>query len=119
MINEIGFDENPCQCLDEPLPADCYSDVEFIGVDETEGRFGEVSIIKCNNCSRYWLKYSVEYEYLTGAGRYFMGIILPQNIRFITPETAISYLDTLDWRLFGGSYFGKKGKTTDKAALMA
>jgi hypothetical protein len=109
-MNDHPSHELACRCLDAPLPDAHYSDIEFIGIDETEGRFGEVRIKQCRHCSRYWLQYSVAYEQYAESGRYFMGIIEPENIHRITPETALDYLDTLAWHLFGGSYFGGRGK---------
>ena len=54
-------------------------DARPLGVDHD---FGEATVLRCRRCSRYWLHYLVEYEYLTAAGRWFRGVI--------TPETAAS-----------------------------
>jgi len=91
-----------------------YNKVKFIGVDETNGRFGEVSIWQCKTCGRYWLHYLVEYEAFTGSGRYFMGLITQKIADTLSPNTAIEYLNELDWHLYGGSYFGRKGRSANK-----
>jgi hypothetical protein len=101
-----------CICLEVPLPFDHYQEVKFIGIDETEGRFGEVTLKQCRHCRRYWLHYLVEYEAFKGSGRYFMGLIALEVANALTPEKAVAYLESLEWRLFGGSYFGRKGRST-------
>ena len=107
--------EQSCECLDEPMWFDRYNIVKFIGRDETNGRFGQVELWQCKSCGRYWLHYAVEYEAFTGSGRYFMGLITPEIADALSPNTAVEYLEKLDWHLYGGSYFsGKKGKSAGK-----
>ena len=102
----------PCKCLDSPLTYKHYKEIGFLGQDETHGRFAQVSVRQCRDCSRYWLHYFVEYEHHRGSGRYFMGLISLESARKLNPETAIDYLNTLDWHLYGGSYFRHEGKST-------
>jgi len=90
---------------------DRYNIVKHLGVDKTHGRFGEVELWQCKNCGRFWLHYLVEYEAFTGSGRYFMGLITEEVADTISPEKAVEYLNKLDWHLYGGSYFGGKGKS--------
>lgn len=106
-----------CKCLEKPLPFEQYETVKNIGIDKTNGRFGEVEIWRCKKCARLWLRYFVEYESFAKSGRYFMGLISPSEIEDLTPEDAISYLNRLDWHLFGGSYFGGQG--TSSAPIQA
>lgn len=94
------------------MPFQAYEKVRFIGIDTTNGRFGEVNLWQCRKCGRYWLHYLVEYEAFTGSGRYFMGLITPLVADSLSPRGAVDYLNGLDWHLFGGSYFGKKGRST-------
>ncbi len=66
----IGADAGGCSCLDaygQDLTG--YRDV---GVDETEGKFADVSVRRCDRCGRLWLCYFVEYEAFTASGRWAM-----------------------------------------------
>ena len=101
-----------CECLHEPMPYDRYTPIKYLGTDPSNGRFGEVHIVRCNLCGRYWLRYSVEYEGFTASGRYFMGLIAPDVADALRPDQAIEFLGSLDWHLYGGSYFGRKGKSS-------
>jgi hypothetical protein len=101
-----------CPCLHEPQPFDRYTLVRSVGVDETHGRYGEVTIRECRQCGRWWLHYAVEYEAFTGSGRYFMGLIRPRVARSLAPDEAVAYLERLRWHLYGGSYYdGRKGRS--------
>ncbi len=106
--------EQACNCLNEPMNIGQYDKVKFIGVDEANGRFGEVSIWQCKTCGRYWLHYLVEHEAFAGSGRYFMGLITQKIADTLSPNTAVEYLNKLDWHLYGGSYFGRKGRSVNE-----
>jgi hypothetical protein len=106
------LDIHSCSCLETPQIYTRYNRVRNIGIDETNGRYGVVELWQCNQCKRFWLHYLVEYEYRTGSGRYFMGLISPDQAQSMTPDKAVGFLESLDWHLYGGSYFeGSKGKT--------
>ena len=110
---EKGIAERPCVCLDEPGWFDQYEQIRYVGVDKTKGRFGDVTLRRCKDCGRYWLRYFVEYEAFTGSGRWYMGLISPETARSLRPEAAVEYLNSLEWTFYGGSYFdGKKGRWT-------
>lgn len=97
---------------------DQYETVEYIGVDQTHGRGGDVTLKQCKHCDRYWLHYQVEYEAFTGSGRYFMGLITPETAKNLSPDAVIDYLNHLEWYLYGGSYFGgKTGRATGKVKV--
>ncbi len=98
-----------CKCHN---PTISYSDYtqDFIGTDETNGRFGEVTIEKCNYCNSLWLKYFVEYESFSQSGRWHRGLITEQDVKNITPENSIDYLQSIEWHIYGGSYFNTTGK---------
>jgi hypothetical protein len=49
-----------------------------------------------------------------GSGRYFMRLIAPETAGNLSPQTAVDYLNQLEWYLYSGSYFGKSGKSTTK-----
>jgi hypothetical protein len=97
-------------------PFQGYDTIRFIGVDTTNGRYGEVSLWQCKQCDRYWLHYLVEYEASTNSGRVFMGLITPQIADSLAPNDAIDYLDGLEWHLYGGSYFGSKGRSSARVS---
>lgn len=85
---------------------------KWIGIDETDGRFGEVSIRQCHSCQRQWLHYFVEYEHLSKSGRWYRGIIDDEIAQVVTPENAVEILSNLEWHFYGGSYFfGKFGRS--------
>ena len=113
-------DNKSCKCLNKPLSFDDYDEVRRLGVDSTNGRYGEVNLWRCKRCGRYWLRYQVEYEAFTGSGRYFMGLITPEKAEILAPDEVVPYLNQLEWHLYGGSYFfGKKGRTTGKVDVDA
>lgn len=102
-----------CNCLNESMGMNEYKKVRFIGIDETNGRFGEVNLWQCKTCGRLWLHYFVEFESFRASERYFMGLISQEASDTLLPSEAVEYLNKLDWHLYGGSYFyGKKGRST-------
>ena len=89
-------------------------DTRSIGIDETHLRFGEVSVDTCRACGAMWLRYSVEYEAFTESGRWFRGLVSPEEVRSLTPERAETVLQGLAWHFRGGSYFRTSGeRSTD------
>jgi hypothetical protein len=63
-----------CGCLDPH--AGSYTDFESVrdvGVDKTNGRYGEVRVDRCRSCGRLWLHYFVEYEAFSESGRCYRG----------------------------------------------
>lgn len=107
---EIKINDPSCLCL-TPVLGNRFKDVKFIGFNEASIRDGEVSIMQCPYCERYWLRYFFEEEYPTAEwretiGGWYMGLILPEKVETITPETAINYLEGLDWYFVGGLIFG-------------
>lgn len=104
--------QQTCLCLVEPLQFNHYAEVRFIGVDETFGRFGEVTLKQCRHCGQHWLHYFVEYEHLKGSGRWYLGLITPEQAQTLQPQEAVAYLEKLEWCFHGGSYFeGRVGKS--------
>jgi len=98
--------ERDCPCLVEPQSFDTYTAIRFVGVDATEGRYGEVRLKQCKTCDRYWLDYFFEKEAFTGSGRYILGRISGTEAERMTPEMAVPYLESLEWYLYGGTFFG-------------
>ena len=98
-----------CRCLD---PQDRFDSVDQtdIGVDETKGRFGNVDLCRCEDCGQLWLHYFVEYEAFSRSGRWYRGLITPEQATIVTPENAVALLASLPWYFYGGSYFDTTGK---------
>jgi hypothetical protein len=80
------------------------------GIDATNGRFGEVSVEKCIHCGTSWLRYFVEYEAFTASGRWFRGLMSEKAVALVSPELAVSVLESMPWHFRGGSYFGSTGE---------
>lgn len=97
-----------CKCEMPPLNYRDYISSE-LGIDHTKGRYGEVTIEQCRRCKRKWIRYLVEYESFSNSGRWYRGIIDQNDIKKITPENAIEYIENLEWYLYGGSYFSHSG----------
>jgi hypothetical protein len=96
-------------CSNPPFYADDFHITE-IGIDETYGRFGEVTIQTCKSCQSKWLRYFVEYEAFSESGRWYRGLISDEVANTGTPETAVEILEGLDWFIRGGSYFKTPGQ---------
>lgn len=90
-------------------------DTVSLGVDETNGRFGEVSVETCKACGNVWLRYFVEYEFYSESGRWYRGLVTREMLQSLKPEQAPELLTNLPWYFYGGSYFrtpGRKGSGT-------
>jgi hypothetical protein len=101
---------DPCVC---EAPSASHEDfhVQYIGVDETDGRYGDVSALTCKRCGQCWLRYFVEYEAFRASGRWARGPIDGEAARSITPEQATEVIAGMEWHLFGGSFFdGRSGR---------
>ncbi|MGD1318339.1 hypothetical protein [Chryseobacterium sp. 2R14A] len=81
----------------------------LIGVDKTNGRYADVSLLQCKLCQRIWIKYLVEFESFSKSGRWYRGIISKKEANVMPPENAVEYLENVDWYIFGGSYFESTG----------
>jgi hypothetical protein len=108
---------NDCHCMMPPFDRRDFAS-RPVGVDETAGRFAEVSIETCPACGRHWLHYLVEYEGISRSGRWYRGLISEEVARTVRPEIALEVLQDLAWRFAGGSYFASAGfKTTGAISL--
>ena len=98
-----------CRCMTPPFD---YRDFESesLGVDETNGRFGEVSVETCKACGAKWLRYFVEYEAFSRSGRWYRGLVSPDVLRGLKPERVPGVLSGLPWYFYGGSYFDTTGR---------
>jgi len=97
-----------CRCMTPPFNYQDFDSAQ-VGVDETNGRFGQVSIETCKVCGRKWLCYRVEYEAISKSGRWYRGLVSEEIAPTVRPETAVQILQSLEWRLAGGSYFESTG----------
>jgi hypothetical protein len=79
-----------------------------VGVDETDGRFADVSIQTCKNCHCFWLHYYFVYEHLSRSGRWYRGELTPEIAAIITPQNAAAILEDLAYYFGGGSYYDGK-----------
>ena len=102
-----------CRCLHPPFASRDF-DSRPVGVDESGGRFAEVSIETCRSCGRSWLRYLVEHEAFPKSGRWYRGWVTDETARTITPDTALEALEKLEWRFAGGSCFGSTGFRTSE-----
>lgn len=94
-----------CICHKPPFSYLNYDTIE-LGIDKTNGRFGEVNLQTCKHCGTQWLNYFIENEGFSSNIKWFKAIIIEDMIPFITPENAISYLEKREWYFYGGSYYG-------------
>ena len=100
-----------CRCMTPPF---YYQDFETasLGVDMTNGRYGEVTVETCRACGSKWLRYFVEWEWLSESGRWYRGPVTPEMVESLKPEQAPELLSSMPWYFYGGSYFrttGRKG----------
>ncbi|HVF44879.1 MAG TPA: hypothetical protein VM936_17775 [Pyrinomonadaceae bacterium] len=100
-----------CLCATPPF---FYKDFETasLGVDFTKGRNAEVTVETCRACGSMWLRYFVEWEWLSESGRWYRGPVTPEMVESLKPEQAPELLSSLPWYFYGGSYFrtpGRKG----------
>ena len=98
-----------CTCYRPPFDYRDFTSAS-IGIDETKGRFGDVSIETCLKCGTKWLRYFVEYEAFTASGRWFRAPIMDAEVATITPESAVALLEQKEWHFVGGSYFRTQGE---------
>lgn len=103
---EVEKAEQRCACLDTPrkLPV-----ARYLGMD---AHYGEAALHLCPDCGRYWLHYFYEVEAFSGSGRWYFGILAPEQAETISAEEASSALEALEWYFYGGSYFGKSGRSS-------
>ena len=98
-----------CACLTAGPRWPDVIDERHIGWDKTDGRFADVTIRRCSRCRRLWLKYLVEREFYTAAGRFAEAPISEADAATMTPEDAPAFLDSAEFYIYGGSHFGHAG----------
>ena len=98
-----------CQCLDPECGLDAFHETD-IGVDQTNSRFGNVSLFDCRACGSRWLHYAVGDAAWTQSRRWFRGPISVKHSRLVTPENATQILASLAWYFYGGRDFESEGR---------
>jgi hypothetical protein len=98
-----------CRCHNPPFDYRGFVSTP-IGIDMTNGRYGEVSSKKCVLCGTKWLHYFVEYEAFTASSRWFQALISDEALATLTPEQAVPFLEQQPWYFLGGSYFQSRGQ---------
>lgn len=101
-----------CHCMAPPIDYRDY-DSEEIGVDTTRGRFAEISLDRCKQCGRQWLDYHYELEAFSRSGRWYRGLLTPEQAKEATAGGALEMLAALPWHFFGGSYYDTSGKRSE------
>ena len=99
-----------CHCLVEGPRRPAVIDERFIGVDKTEGRFADVTLRRCARSQRLWLRYQVEYEAFSRSGRWAEAPIGGQAAATMTPEAAAEFVESAEFHIYGGSFWGHAGK---------
>ena len=92
-----------CDCL--LAPGRQLVVVRELGMDD---RYGEATILVCEDCGRHWLRYLYELEAFSRSGRWYLGHVSAEAAAALTAGEAAPALGRLAWYYFGGSYFGGK-----------
>jgi hypothetical protein len=84
-------------------------DERYLGTDRY---YADISVRTCKLCGRHWLNYHYENEAFTASGRWYRGLIPPDQVDSVSAEGAREFLGKLDWYLCGGSFYGKVFKAS-------
>jgi hypothetical protein len=110
MVRKNVTNDPNCPCLEHgPRTPDITENIE-IGTDTTDGRYADVTVLRCGHCRRRWLGYQVEYEAFTAIGRWCQAPIDDALAATMTPEAAPAYLAGAPCHIFGGSLFAHAGR---------
>lgn len=104
-----------CHCLQAPFNFEDY-EISHLGVDDSGGRYAEVTLEKCRTCGTWWLKYLIEQEWHSNSGRWYRGQISDEEAKRVTTHNAAAMLGGLEWHFYGGSYFNSRGVRADGGA---
>jgi hypothetical protein len=107
--------EPHCVCASAITQASNFY-IKMLGLDTTGGRNGEVYLKSCRQCATLWIEYFYENEAFSQSGRWFRGIIPAAHALCISPAEVLQYLESLEWYLYGGSYF-KNGPSKTSGRL--
>lgn len=107
--SNADFGVPPCACCLATASSQQFETFRNVGIDETDGRYAEVKILRCVECQGLWLRYFVEYEAFSRSGRWARGSVSEAEATAITPAAAGSAFEHMLGYLYGGSYFGSSG----------
>ena len=96
-----------CPCETPPFEGAQFAQT-VLGVDETAGRFADVTLLRCQQCQALWLHYSWEVEGISRSGRWYRGRVKDPVGATLTPTDAARVLESLPDYFCGGSYFQGK-----------
>jgi hypothetical protein len=100
-----------CRCMTPPPDHRDFHGTE-LGVTQ-DGRFADVRLDQCRLCGRPWLHYHYEVEAFSKSGRWYRGLVTPEQAARATPANALEILAALPWYLYGGSWFDTTGLRSD------
>ncbi len=100
-----------CSCL-ECGPKYPFAWERYVGRDETEGRYADVALRRCASCRRLWLRYAVEREFYTSAGKWAEALIGEADAESMIPEEAAGFIDRAEWCVVGGGFYNSAGLRT-------
>lgn len=106
-----------CTCFEPESFRDDF-DRTVLGLDRTNARMGEVSLDRCRRCGRLWLHYFIDYPNVPESSRWYRGLVTPEQARAVTTGGAVAMLESLPWRLQGGSFYGRRGQRTSGPLLL-
>jgi len=88
-----------CSCITPPFYHDDYES-ELISIDQADGRFGEISILRCRMCGSTWLNYFIEYEGYEHSSRWYRGMVTAEQLARLIPEQVPVFFAGLPWYFF-------------------
>ncbi len=114
MVDDSNVPET-CEC--QTSSSHKLSDVLELGLDQN---YGQITVLACQCCGQFWLKYFYEIEGFSASGRWYLGAISFEQFSSLTLENAIPTLEKLDWYFVGGTYHGGQiSKASGKIFLRA
>lgn len=109
IITCMATHEITCRCQMLPIHYTTYNS-KPLGVDDTKGRYADVTLNTCVHCGTVWVKYHAEFESYGRSGRWYLGVVTEEALKTLTPENTVAYLESLPGYFYGGSYFNSPGK---------
>lgn len=106
-----------CPCMNPPFQRQDFAH-RYLGMDETDGRFADVSLEQCTTCGSYWMHYGYSIEGFSGSGRWYRIQVDPEKTAAVKPEAAARLLINATWHFYGGSYYGTTGKRAEGAVSL-
>lgn len=102
--------EPDCVCRAPRTARPALESTHFLGPDPTNGRYADVSLLRCRHCERAWLLYQVEFESHTASGRWFLCEVADDDGARIRVSSAVAYIEEAPFFFYGGSWFSSPGE---------